>query len=667
MRADSIGMFWQDEPTSNKRGEVLRAQPPIPDTGWTTPKEFPNLSAAKVLSIDTETKDPNLLTRGPGWARNDGHLIGLSVATDDGGQWYFPFRHEIEPEHNLDPANVLLWASDMLGDARQPKVGANLMYDVGWLQQEGVRVKGDLYDVQFAEALLDESARTNLDALATKYLGQTKETSDLYQWCADYFGGAPNGRQRANMYRTPPRLAGPYAEADARLPLQVLQQQAPLLRAQGLYDLFLIECELIPLLIAMRFRGVRVDVDKAEQLSAELLVRSDQLTQQLAGVVGFNVNVNSAAELSQAFDVLKIKYNRTAPTERNPDGQPSFTQAYLDSVEHPAAEIIREIRKCDKLRGTFIESYILNNHVNGRVHAQFHPLRGDTNGTRSGRFSSSDPNLQNIPSRDPELAPKVRGLFLPEEGCLWHRKDYSQIEYRGLVHYAVGPGAEEARQRYVRDPSTDYHQYVMDMVFSLTGFQLARKPAKSVNFGLVYGMQKPKLTKTLGLDRAGGLQLFDAYHEGVPFVQSTMDATAAEAQELGYITTLLGRRSRFDLWEASKWTGGARSIALPYERAVREYGMVKRAQLHKALNRRLQGTAADLMKVAMVLAWRQGVFDVLGVPHVTVHDELGMSEDNDPAKKEAWRHLDYLLENCLPFNVPIKIDTERGPDWGHVG
>ena len=162
MRADSTGLFWEDIPTA-RRGEArIRVMPEIPDTGWQRPSDFPDLSQCKAICVDTETYDPHLMTEGSGWARGKGHIVGISIAVPEGGKWYFPIRHEIESEDNLPPEKVLAWLRKTLGDPKQPKIGANLTYDVGWLRQEGVIVKGMLYDVQFAEALLQEDAKLNL-------------------------------------------------------------------------------------------------------------------------------------------------------------------------------------------------------------------------------------------------------------------------------------------------------------------------------------------------------------------------------------------------------------------------------------------------------------------------------------------------------------------------
>ncbi len=674
-RSDAIGMFWEDIPQERGRNQIARVMPPIPETGWVMPNEFPNLAAAKCLSIDTETFDPELLEQGPGWARGKGHMVGLSVGTDDGRRWYFPMRHQIEPENNLNPENVLAWARDTFALERQPKIGANLLYDYGWLLWEGVPIKGELVDVQFAEALLDERATTNLDDLAGRYLGEHKETSLLYRWCADYYGGEPNSGQRKNIYRTPARLTGPYAESDADLPMRIIRHQYSELMAQGLLDIFKMECASIPLLVAMRMRGVRVDLDKAEKLKGTLRERQTGLETRLKDTVGFEVNTNAADSLAKAFDKIGISYGRTKPTKRNPDGRPSFTKAYLENLEHPIGDLIREIRLCDKLRSTFIESYILGSNINGRVHCQFHPMRGEKHGTRSGRYSSSNPNLQNIPSRDEELAPLIRGLFLPDEGHrLWRRFDYSQIEYRWLVHYAVGRGAEEARGRYRSDPKTDYHEFTLDMVAAMTGWDVStkearkfrRRPIKNINFGLVFGMGEPKLARSLGLDKTEAKELFKGYHGALPFISETMKATSDEAETSGFITTILGRRSRFDLYEPANISYGEdRLPGLPFELAIAQYGSVKRAYLHKALNRKLQGSAADLLKTATLACWKSGVFSVTGVPLLTVHDELDFSDPGTKESAEGFRYIQHVMENSIAASIPIRVEVESGPDWGH--
>src|SRR5512139_480901 len=652
MRSDAIGIFWQDIPMKGK-DRIARVMPPIPDTGWEAPREFPRLGAAKALTLDTETYDPELTKHGPGWARGKGHLVGIAVGTEDGGRWYFPMRHTIEKDTNLEPEHVLSWARDNLTDNR-PKVGANLTYDIGWLRQEGVLVRGPLFDVEFAEALLSEGATVNLDDLGERYLREGKRGQVLYEWCAAYYGGKENDGQRANIYRAPPRLVGPYAEGDVDLPFKVLDRQWPLLYQQGLLDLFSMENRLIYLIVEMRYAGVSIDVDKAEHLRERMLDDVMEFDEEIKRIVGFNVNVNAADSIARAFDSIGLPYGRTKT------GKPSFTKAYLNNLDHPLAELIREKRARQKLIGTFIEGYLLNSHVDGKLYGSFNQLRSDEEGARSGRFSSSNPNLQNIPARS-KLGREIRKCFVPDRDHLrWRKNDYSQIEYRGLAHYAVGPMSDEVRARYNNDPTTDFHIMMQDIIRTVAGLELERPLVKNINFGSVYGMGLPGLARYLNLPFKKAKALFAAIHKAAPFMRSTMDATMAEASQLGFITTIMGRRSRFDLWVPEQYSESAKP--LPYERAILTYLNPRRAYVHKALNRRLQGSAADLIKMAMLRCWEDGIFSETGVPRLTVHDELDFS---DPGGKEtAFAEVKRIMETAIPFNVPIKVGDEFGPSWG---
>jgi Mesyanzhinovviridae DNA polymerase len=672
MRTDALGLLWEDE--RRPYFERVREMPPIPNTGWKPPRELPNLSQARTLAIDVETKEPELADfkgpygdripgKGPGWARGRGQVVGVSVGTDDGARWYFPVRHEVEPEDNLNPAHVFPWLAHELGRVHQPKVGANLAYDCGWLRQEGVMVKGELVDVQFAESLLAEDSRTALDTLGVKYLGEGKTTNALYDWAAAYYGGNATAEARRFIYKCPPRLVGPYAEGDVDLPLRIIKKQFPLLQSQGLLDLFRLECGLIPLLIEMRFAGVSVDVGRAEELREVLISREAKIQAQINAIAGKEINSNSADELAPVFDRLGIYYPRTAKTDK-----PSITKPFLEGLQGcEFADLIKELRGASKLRGTFLESYILGSHVNGKIYCQFHPMRADAGGTRSGRFSSSTPNLQNIPSRDPELAPLMRGLFVPDAGhWCWRKYDYSQIEYRFLAHFATGPGSDELRAQYNADPRTDYHVFTQELVAEILQMAIARKPIKNINFGLIFGMGKGKLQASLGLGEDAAAEFFEAYHAAAPFAKATMEACSMEAELYGSITTILGRKSRFDLWEPDEY-GEDRGFPLPYRDAMEAYGgNIRRAMLHKALNRRLQGSAADLLKTAMLRCWQSGAFAATGVPRLTVHDELDFSDPGTRESREGFREVKRILENALPLRVPVIADEEAGADWGHV-
>ena len=672
MRPDAVGMFWEDVSAGRgKRSDIVRPMAPIPETGWLPPTEYPNLSGATCIALDTETYDPELLDNGPGWARGKGHIVGASVAVAGGHSWYFPIRHTVESEYNLDPDHTLAWLRDTLGNSRQAKLGANLTYDVGWLRQEGVHVKGQLIDTCFAEALLDESAEVNLDTLGVKYLGEGKETNLLYQWCSDSYGGKPNDGQRANIYRSPPRLVGPYAQGDADLPLRVAAKQYQQLVKENLYELFQLECRLIPLLIEMRFAGVTVDIPKAEQLRDTLQAEEIETQKRLNTLAGMTIEVTKSATIALAFQRHGIsipqKFDRKTKTMK-----PSFDKASLEAIHHPMIEPLLRVKLINKLRTTFVESYVLDSHVGGKLYGQFHPLRGDSEGTRSGRFSSTTPNLQNLPARDDILAPLMRGIFIPDSGHKqWDKFDYSQIEYRFLAHFAQGPKSDWLRSVYVADPKADFHETTLDLVAPVAGWDIStkelrkrhRKPTKNINFGLVYGMGERKLGGDLGLTPKETKELFKGYHQAAPFVKATMDAAMDEVKQYGTVTTVLGRKSRFDLWEPERTDHDKVYKALPYQQALFLYGQIKRAYGHKGLNRKLQGSAADLIKTAMVKCWEDGIFDMTGVPRLQVHDELDFS--NPGNVEEAYQEMQHIMETALPLKVPVKVERESGPDWGH--
>ena len=649
------------EKRQNPAQDRSRPLPAVPDTGWVTPTEFPRLERALALSVDVETYDPDLLTKGPG-VRRDGYMVGLSIGTDDGRGWYFPFGHAEGADLNLDPAAVIAWAKDELGRDNQPKIGANLSYDLDYLLEAGVEVRGKLRDVQIAAPLLDENRFTySLDSLSLDYLGIGKDKSAMAEWIQKAYG---ENNYRKDIWRTSPALVGPYGVADATLPMRLMDHLQKEIDAEGLSLLFEVESALIMPLLQMRRRGVRVDLAAAQRLDDELTVGILSAQKALDDAAGGPIDVDTSKDLQRLFDRAGVEYPRTEK------GNPSFTKEWLEFSTHPACALITEVRTLTKLRDTFVRGYILNAHINGRVHGQFHQLKTDENGTVSGRLSSSGANLQNIPSRDPYWGPRIRALFIPEEGEDWVRHDWSQIEYRFLAHYATGPGSDEVRRRYNESPETDYHEMTLDMVAPVAGWDIStadlrkqkRKPVKNINFGLAYGMGEAKLTSDLGLDRSAGSKLFSAYHRAVPFVKKTYDRASEIAKDRGYIKTILGRRARFVMWQGTdKWN----SPAFREEEAQKEYGNARvRAFVHKALNRLLQGSAADMMKLAMVRIHQSGAPAILGCPLLTVHDELDHSKPRTPAGDEATAEIKNIMETCLPLRVPVIADEDRGPNWG---
>ncbi len=650
----------------------MRPIPPIPVTGWTPPKELPNLFHAKVIGIDLETYDPELKTHGAGWARGVGEICGISLSTHDGFSCYLPIRHRLEPQLNMNPDNVLSYLSDLLA-LPMPKVGANLIYDLGWLKQEGVEVKGKLYDVLYAEAILYDTAKKyDLNSVATRWVGEQKVDSALYEWAARAYGGAPDRKQAGNIYRSPLSLVGPYAEADARLPLDILALQWKELERLNLMNIFNLECDLIPVMLGMRFRGVPVSLEKAEKAKVYLKQKEEEAQQKLNKTAGFEVGVHTNAHLARLFDENKLSYPRTAK------GSPSFTKDWLAANPHPLAGLINDVRKYNKARCTFIENGVINKEIGGKIYPSFHPLRGEDGGAVSGRFSSSQPNAQQIPSRDPELAPLVRGVYIPESGYpSWIKQDLSQIEYRFFAHYS----GDERLIREYQDPSTDYH----NVVSGFLGDLIPRKPIKNFNFMSLYGGGKGKVVKmlraefskesaeTLIMQLIGELPAGDVfvrladvfiemYSTHFPAAGESLQRDLEMAERTGEIRTILGRRSVFDLYEP---ISGKRVSALPFNEAIEAYGTsIKRAFCFRALNRRLQGSSADLLKKGMVDAYQAGVFDRIGFPHVTVHDELDTSYH--PDLKGGFLELQEMIENAIPLKVPVIMGAEIGPNWGDV-
>lgn len=689
-------MFFDDIPVIRKKGITLGVPPPFADTGWRPPQYFPNLSNAIVIGFDVETYDPELLTHGPGWARGVGWIVGFSIAAldrrGDLGRWYFPVRHTVEPEYNLDPKKCFAWLKTQLETPHIHKSGQNLLYDIGWLTTEGIHVEGELSDSSFAEALLDSDPTTNLDYLAHKYLDKGKEANTLYQWLANAYGGAPGQGQRANIYRAPPRLVGPYGEADASLPIEVLQVQWPLLVEQNLTDLFKLECNLIRLLVRMRLQGVTIDINATEKLYRELQMEVRELYGKLSHMTGRNVeSVNSGAQLAPLFDAVGIAYRKTK------DGNPSFTKEWLKEQHHPLPDLINSIRELEKLSGTFVKSYMLEGHTNvgnnlGKIYCSFNPLRSDDGGTLTGRFSSSDPNLQNIPART-KAGKKIRAAFVKNYGHFaWEKCDYSQIEYRMLAHFATSTNkdlrkraieiqaCEALRDSYRNNPKMDYHENVYAQVAPIMGWEypdpdadrkaMRRKPIKNVNFGMVYGQSEKALAFKAGMDKDQASAFFKAYHDAAPYVRATMAAISEEVQKFGYITTILGRRVRFDLWEPSYYDDDAGfRPALSLQRALNAYGpRIRRAYAYRGVNYKLQGSGTgDVIKNAMVKCYNDGVFDVIGVPLLQVHDELDFSViDDSPMQNEAYRYMHHVLQTATPCNVPIMVDHGRGDNWASI-
>jgi len=607
---------------------------------------------APILGVDTETKDPHICKYGPGHFDPDAYMVGVSLASPDGKKVYLPLRHE--GGGNLPLEETLADLRELLARP-MPKVGAAIMYDVGFLAKDNIELGGTWIDVAGVEALIDENRHTySLNSLATRYLGVTKTEDALYQWCAAHFGGQPTRRaQIGNIWRAPAWVVNDYAEDDALLPLQILEKQRPILEEQGLLDVFDLECRTLKVLWYMRKTGARVDIDNAEKVKRQLDNTVKTNKQRLRKLAGFDVNVNASASLARLFDEIGLAYPSTDK------GNPSFTKQFLETVDHPAAKTVLNIREAEKISGTFIDN-IIDRAVDGRLHTEYHPLPNGHNGAVSGRLSSSNPNLQNIPSRNKVLAPLVRGLFLPEPGERWAKIDYSQIEPRLTVHYSKHPVAMRLKRLYAENPSMNCYKSFMSL---LPGGAMAYFMMKIIYLGITYGMGVAKLAAQLGVTEQEAKALRDTFKSNLPFIHMLANQATRAAEARGFVKTLLGRRARFDLWEPREWTPGA--VAAPRETALEKYGVVRRAFCYKALNRIIQGGAADILKKALVEIHEAGVLDVITLL-LTVHDENDFSYPRTPAGKEALGEAKHIMETVVDLDVPLLADLEIGPDWGHV-
>jgi DNA polymerase I-like protein with 3'-5' exonuclease and polymerase domains len=616
---------------------ILQSPMFAPESDWSIPSVFPQFSDTETIAVDLETYDPHLMTCGPGWATGRGHIVGIGIATDN-WKGYFPIRHD--GGGNLDEDVVLRWLKNTLASEKRDVIFHNALYDVGWLRREGVHVGGKILDTIVAAPLVNENRYSySLDNLGEFYCNEKKDES-LLQNAALSFGVNP----KSEMYKLPSKFVGPYGEQDAALTLKLWKKLKVEIKEQSLEKILDMECRLIPLLLEMRWRGVRIDEEKADTVSKKLSIEEQKIQVEIKRKYGAEVNLWANASLEGIFEKNKIWFPRTAK------GMASFQKDWLEGHEHELPQLIVRARKLNKARTTFIDKMIKDHCFNGRIHAEAHAMRNDRGGTVSGRFSYSNPNLQQVPARDPEIGSLIRSLFIPEEGCQWGVFDYSQQEPRLTVHYADRmnlAGAKDAVSLYTNE-NADFHQIVADMA------NIPRKQAKTINLGLSYGMGKEKLIKELGIEELEAQALFQQYHAKVPFIRALQDQCARVAMERGYIRTFAGRRCRFNLWEDRY----ERTLPLPYDEAIEKYGdNLKRSYTYKALNRLIQGSAADMTKLAMLGLWEEGI-----VPHLQVHDEVDISIENTEQANTVAR----IMENCVELAVPLLVDKELGSSWGET-
>jgi DNA polymerase I-like protein with 3'-5' exonuclease and polymerase domains len=390
-----------------------------------------------------------------------------------------------------------------------------------------------------------------------------------------------------------------------------------------------------------------VDTEKCAILQTDFKKQEKALLNKIKKLVGKDIDIWAARQIGHAFDKLGIDYPRTKTDE------PSFTQNWLINSKEEISKYIVQAREINKFHNTFLNSIMKFEHK-GRIHAEIRQIKNDRGGTISGRLSMSHPNLQQLPARSKEFGPLIRGLFLPEEGHQWGSFDYSQQEPRLVVHYAASigegyEGSQELVEAYA-NADADFHQTVADLI------GIERKQAKTIGLGLMYGMGKNKLGTMLGVDPDEASNLIGKYNTKAPFVKALSDKCMKKASSEGVIRTKLGRKCRFDMWEPKDF---GIHTAERFDNASAKYGAdnIKRAFTYKALNRLIQGSAADQTKQAVVDCYKEGY-----LPMLQIHDELCFSikDDNDV------KIIKDKMENCIKLKVPSLVDVALGKDFGEA-
>lgn len=620
----------------------------LPKTDWVAPKvsELPSWESATRVAIDIETNDPDLYELGKG-VRRDGKMIGVSFAFEDGAGYYLPFGHV--GEGNLDKVDVINYLKDQAKNYSGIIAGANLSYDLDYLEEDGVKFKPRFFrDVQVAEPILNEHRmKYSLDTLAGIYNIEGKDETLLRQAAA-----ICKVDPKRDLWKLPAKFVGAYAEQDAHLPLQILRKQEKLLEDQDLWGIYDLESDLLPVLLKMTRVGIQVDVDRLDQVMLHLDKMMDDLCAEVSRRAGYRIiqkDLMNAGAIAPLLRNVGIKVPKTKGTDtRKP--QDSVTNDWLDTIDHPVGVLLRGARQFRKMKTTYCAPIYKHLTPQNRIHPSFNQLKKDKDdgsgvkGTVSARLSADTPSIQNQPIRHPTLGFIWRAIYVTDFGK-WCCADFSQQEPRLTIHYAEQldlEGAAEAADRYRRDPNADSHQVMAD----ITG--LPRDDAKQIFLALCYSMGEAKLCRKLGLPTeikkirgryrevagAEGRRVIDQFHKMVPFVSRLAYAAETKAKNFGLIRSLLGRAIHFE---------------------KDKFGNFDFTQV--ALNRLIQVGAADQIKKAMILADKEG-FRI----QLQVHDELDFSCNSDKEAKE----LAEVMLGAVELGVPSKVDLESGPSWGEI-
>jgi DNA polymerase I-like protein with 3'-5' exonuclease and polymerase domains len=645
-----------------------------PTTDWVRPTELPALTGVEEIGLDTETVDQGLADgRGPGWAFKHGHVAGVGIAWRQGAEVhkiYIPVQHP--DTDNFPKAQVAAWLTDITQSKRV--VMFNAGYDIGWLKADmGVPIPPVIDDASCAAFLVDENRDDmSLDGVCHWQGVEGKDLRRLHEAAAAY--GYSAKEAVANIGKLPARYAAEYGAQDPASTLLVMDKLRVEVVKQGLQKAYETEMRLVPLMHAMRQRGIRIDIDRATQFQERLHAQAARaladLTDRLKMKIGID-DVRSHLWLKKTFAMENV------PVETR-GGKPTFDRDWMRRSQHWLPRLVAEARQCMDMADKFVGTYLLDFANAGRVHAAVNQWKFEEGGTRSHRLSYADPPLQQAPSRGEafdgwpltqEFATEYRSCFLPEEGQLWFSPDYSQQEYRHIVadsEVLKLEKADMAAQMYRDDPKTDFHNLVMN----LTG--LPRYNAKACNFAKAFGAGVPKFAEMISRPIKEAAEIMGTYDAEMPFVKQLAERCQWLAGERGFIRLCDGARSHFESYEAgiSKeekargYAEGFRMSACSKAEAKERQDIeghpwrgqrLKRAFTHKAMNRRIQGSAARQMKMAMAQCWDEGL-----VPLLQMHDELSFSLDNEAHGERVVE----IMRTVYQCSVPFLVDADWGRTWG---
>ncbi|MEC5320679.1 DNA polymerase I [Brenneria populi subsp. brevivirga] len=579
------------------------------------------IKKADVFAFDTETDGLDTLTA---------NLIGMSFAVTPGEAAYLPLAHDyLDAPEQLDRDRVLALFKPLLEDEKRLKVGQNLKFDKGVMKRYDIELRGIAFDTMLESYVLDSVAgRHDMDSLADRYLGhKTIKFEDI----------AGKGKNQLTFNQIALEEAGPYAAEDADVTLYLHQKMwGELQQHEELRKVFqAIDMPLVPVLSRMERNGVLIDPHILAEHSKEIAVRLGELEAQAYELAGEEFNLSSTKQLQG----ILYEKQKLPVLKKTPKGAPSTNEEVLAelALDYPLPKLILEYRGLAKLKSTYTDKLPqMINPSTKRVHTSYHQAI-----TATGRLSSSDPNLQNIPVRNDE-GRRIRQAFIAPEGYSIVAADYSQIELRIMAHLSGDKGLLRAFSE-----GKDIHRATAAEVFGLELDKVTseqRRSAKAINFGLIYGMSAFGLSRQLNIPRSESQKYMNLYFERYPGVQDYMERTRQHAAEQGYVTTLDGRR-----------------LYLP-EIASRN-AMARKGAERAAINAPMQGTAADIIKKAMIAidGWLQKDRPLVKMI-MQVHDEL-VFEVHDSVLNEAKNKIRELMEGCMQLNVPLRVDIGTGLNW----